>query len=44
MPYLIDTDWVIDHLANLPIASALLKRLAPDGVTISIVTYMEVLR
>lgn len=42
MPYLIDSDWVIDHLANVPEASKLLERLAQDGIAISIITYMEV--
>ena len=44
MPYLIDTDWVIDHLDDHPEARALLERLAPDGIAISIVTYMEATR
>lgn len=42
MPYLVDTDWVIDHLANVPEAVRLLDRLAQDGIAISIITYMEV--
>lgn len=42
MPYLIDTDWVIDHLANVPGALQLLDRLASEGIAISIITYMEV--
>ena len=41
MPYLIDTDVVIDHLADLPDATELLNRLADDGIAISIITYME---
>ena len=41
MPYLIDTDWVIDHLENLPEALELLSRLAGEGMAISIITYME---
>ena len=41
MPYLIDTDLVIDHLANIPQANQLLDHLAPDGIAISIITYME---
>ena len=41
MPYLIDTDWVIDLLANVPEAVQLLDRLAQDGIAISIITYME---
>ena len=41
MPYLIDTDLIIDHLGNVPRATELLARLAPEGVAISVVTYME---
>jgi tRNA(fMet)-specific endonuclease VapC len=41
MPYLIDTDLVIDHLANISQANQLLNQLAPDGIAISIITYME---
>lgn len=42
MAYLIDSDWVIDHLTGIPDASGLLLRLAPAGIAISIITYMEV--
>lgn len=41
MPYLIDTDLVIDHLATIPAANKLLDTLAPEGIAISIITYME---
>jgi tRNA(fMet)-specific endonuclease VapC len=41
MPYLIDTDLVIDHLANITEAHQLLDTLAPEGIAISIITYME---
>ena len=41
MPYLIDTDWVIDLLASVPEAVQLLDRLAQDGIAISVITYME---
>jgi tRNA(fMet)-specific endonuclease VapC len=41
MPYLIDTDLVIDHLANITKANQLLDTLAPEGIAISIITYME---
>ena len=41
MPYLIDTDLVIDHLANITQAHQLLDKLAPEGIAISIITYME---
>ena len=42
MAYLVDSDWVIDHLAEVPEAVALLDSLAPEGLRISIVPYMEV--
>ena len=42
MPYLIDSDIVIDHLANVQTAKKLLERLAPERIAISIITYMEV--
>lgn len=42
MPYLFDTDWSIDFLAGRTPAIALLQALLPDGVSISIVTYMEI--
>lgn len=42
MAYLIDSDWVIDHLAEVPEASKLLEHLAEDGIAISVITYMEV--
>jgi predicted nucleic acid-binding protein len=41
MPYLVDSNLVIDHLANVPEASQLLDQLVADGIVISIVTYME---
>jgi tRNA(fMet)-specific endonuclease VapC len=41
MPYLIDSDWMIDHLANVPEANRLLEQLAEEGIAISVVTYME---
>lgn len=44
MPYLIDSDWVIDHLEETPEAIALLERLVEEGIAISIITYMEVLQ
>jgi predicted nucleic acid-binding protein len=42
MAYLIDSDWIIDHLENDPAADQLLDGLAPHGFAISDVTYMEV--
>src|SRR6266496_4733229 len=41
MPYLIDSDILIDHLASVQAANQLLERLAPEGIAISIITYME---
>jgi predicted nucleic acid-binding protein len=41
MPYLVDSNLVIDHLADVPEASQLLEKLAADRIVISIVTYME---
>ncbi|MGI8554120.1 MAG: type II toxin-antitoxin system VapC family toxin [Dehalococcoidia bacterium] len=42
MRYLIDSDHVIDHLAELPIVTRLLDRLSQDGMAISMITYMEI--
>lgn len=42
MPYLIDSDWAIDHLADIEEAAALLDALAEDGIAISIITYLEI--
>lgn len=41
MSYLIDSDWVIDHLGDVPEANELLERLAGEGIAISVITYME---
>jgi tRNA(fMet)-specific endonuclease VapC len=41
MPYLVDSNIVIDNLLDVPTASALLEQLALEGIAISIVTYME---
>ncbi len=42
MPYLIDSDVLIAHREGQPDTSVLLEQLAPDGLAISIITYMEV--
>jgi tRNA(fMet)-specific endonuclease VapC len=42
MAYLIDSDVVIDHLADEADALHLLDRLSPAGIAISVITYMEV--
>lgn len=41
MPYLVDADLLLDHLAHIPQANQLLDSLAPEGIAISIITYME---
>ncbi len=41
MPYLVDTDLVIDHLANITETNHLLEKLATQGIAISIITFME---
>jgi predicted nucleic acid-binding protein len=41
MPYLIDSNLVIDHLSDVPEATQLLADLAEEGIAISIITYME---
>jgi tRNA(fMet)-specific endonuclease VapC len=41
MPYLVDSNVVIDHLGEVPEAPQFLDRFAQDGIVISIVTYME---
>jgi predicted nucleic acid-binding protein len=42
MPYLVDSDVLIAHREGQPGALAMLEELAPAGLAISIVTYMEV--
>ena|SRR3972149_2264415 len=44
MPYLVDSDLVIDHLAGEPQAVKLFAELVQDGIAVSIITYMEVLQ
>src|SRR5918992_5540728 len=41
MPYLVDSNIIIDHLEDIPATSARLEQLALEGIAISIVTYME---
>lgn len=41
MPYLVDSDILIALREGQPGAQTLIERLAPDGLAISIVTYME---
>jgi len=42
MKYLIDTDWLLDYLYGNPQAVQLFSALAPDGLAISVVTYLEI--
>jgi len=41
MPYLIDSDVVIEHLADVEAATQLLEKLATDGIVVSIITFMK---
>lgn len=41
MPYLLDSDLVIDHLAGSREAMVLIEGLVPDGVAASVISYME---
>ncbi len=42
MSYLVDTDWVVDYLAGRTAVVQLLDELAPQGLAISIITFIEV--
>ena len=42
MAYLIDSDWLIDYLALLPDAEELLESMFSAGVSLSIISYVEV--
>jgi predicted nucleic acid-binding protein len=42
MKYLVDTDWVVDYLYGNPQAQHLIAALEPDGLAISIITYLEI--
>jgi predicted nucleic acid-binding protein len=39
--FLLDSDWMIDRLADRPRAVELVRRLAPAGLAVSVVSYME---
>ena len=41
MTYLIDTDWVIDHLRQVETTTRRLEELAPQGLAMSIVSLAE---
>jgi predicted nucleic acid-binding protein len=42
MPYLIDSDWLIDYMTAQPTARELLESLADEGVSLSVITSMEI--
>ena len=42
MKYLIDTDWIIDHLSGIEKVEKKLEELAPEGLALSIVSLAEV--
>ncbi len=42
MAYLLDSNLVIPYLADDPATVPLIERLAPEGIAISIITYLEV--
>jgi len=42
MKYLIDTDWIIDHLSGIEKVEKKLEELAPEGLALSIVSVAEV--
>lgn len=42
MKYLIDTDWIIDHLNNIDPVTRKLEELAPEGMAISVISLAEV--
>jgi tRNA(fMet)-specific endonuclease VapC len=42
MKYLIDTDWLIDHLNGVEKVKRKLEELAPEGLAISIISLAEV--
>jgi tRNA(fMet)-specific endonuclease VapC len=39
--YLLDSDWLIDRLADRPQAVQLVRQLAPAGIAVSVISYME---
>jgi len=39
--FLLDSDWMIDRLADRPRAVELVRRHAPAGLAVSVVSYME---
>jgi predicted nucleic acid-binding protein len=41
MKYLVDIDWVIDALANIPAAITPLRQLAHDGIAVNMISFGE---
>lgn len=41
MKYLLDTDWVVDHLNGIERTTQKLEELSPEGVAISIISLAE---
>ncbi len=41
MKYLIDTDWVIDHLHNVERVAQRLEELGPEGLGLSVISLAE---
>ena len=41
MTYLIDTDWIIDHLNHIERVTRRLEELAPEGLALSIISLAE---
>ncbi len=41
MTYLIDTDWIIDHLNHIEHVTRRLEELAPEGLALSIISLTE---
>ena len=42
MPYLVDSDWLIEYQLDVPEARALVERLIESGIAVSMISYMEV--
>jgi tRNA(fMet)-specific endonuclease VapC len=41
MRYLVDTDWIIDHLRGKVVVKEKLKEYRPSGIAVSIVSLAE---
>jgi len=39
--YLVDTDWIIDHLANVEVITQKLRELQPQGIALSVISLAE---